>query len=46
MQYTPREYAAMAVACGSAIDLGAATQAELDHLVREYLVYMATLAQN
>lgn len=46
MQYTPREYAALALHCGSTIDLGAATHEELDALVRAYLLSMATLAQN
>jgi hypothetical protein len=45
-QYTPREYSGMAVTCGSPIDLGGATQAELDALVREYLAYMAATQRN
>ena len=44
--HTPRAYATMALACGSTLDLSNATQAELEALVREYLAYMATIAQN
>ena len=46
MSKTPREYVAMALICGSPIDLGAATQAALDALVREYLSYLAILYSN
>jgi hypothetical protein len=34
MEYTPREYIEMALACGSTLDLSNATEAELHTLVR------------
>lgn len=46
MQYTPRQYIAMAIAIGSTLDLSNATQAELDALVREYLASMADRSRN
>lgn len=46
MTYTPRDYIAMALACGSQLDLGNATQVELDALVQEYLRYLAHIGRN
>ena len=43
-RYSPREYVDMALACGSTLDLSGATQAQLNALVREYLVYSAATA--